>query len=366
MPITRAALVGLVVVLGCGGSPQAAGPSVPTGGAGSFVAGYHAWWAGDAWSGYPLSGLDRLYLFEIELSPDGGLGDTHGWPTRWASLVAAARRAGVSVVPVVTLHPDTAVEALLADERAVERAAVSITGLLAEHPELDGVHLDLEVFRPVAPAARRGYVDLAGAVRASLDRTRPGSVLSVFIPALDVDDAYDEAELAAVADYVVVQGYDLHHRTGTRAGPVAPVEGWGALGWDAVVERLLTLGLDPSTLVMGVPLYGYRWPTEGPEPGSPTRGPGTTIPLVAAPNVVPELPRATIEAERHGVRRDPASASPYYRYRDEDGWVQGWFEDVKSLRAKEDFVRRRGLAGVAYFPLAYAPDSLRRELERRP
>ena len=35
------------------------------------MGGYHVWWAGDAWSGYPLSGLDRLYLFEIELSPDG-------------------------------------------------------------------------------------------------------------------------------------------------------------------------------------------------------------------------------------------------------------------------------------------------------
>ncbi len=360
------ALAALMAAAGCGVLPATPSPPAqPVGGDGTFVAGYHAWWAGEAWANYPLAGLDRLYLFEVELSPEGGLGDTHGWPDRWEPLVASAHSAGVSVVPAITLHPDSAVEALLENPGAIDKAAASIAILVASHPELDGIHLDLEVFRPISAQARQGYVALTQAVREHLNRTRPGAVLSVFLPALDVADAYDERALAEVADYVVVQGYDLHHRTGDRAGPVAAVGGWDPLSWDAVIDRLLKLGLAPGSLVMGVPLYGYRWPTEGPEPGSPTRGPGVALPITAPPDVLPELPRAMDEAERYGLRRDPRSDSPYYTYRDDQGWVQGWFEDERSLRAKHDFVRRRGLGGVAYFPLAYAPPDLRRALERQ-
>lgn len=363
---SRTVVAAALVLVGCGGGVRdAPGPPVPGVGGNPFVAGYHTWWAGDAWASYPLAGLDRLYLFEVELSPNGTLGDLHGWPERWESLMDAARAVDLSVVPVVTLHPEESVETLLGDSSAVERAAASIATLVASHPGLDGVHLDLEVFRPLPAAARAGYVDLARAVRRRLDGLRPGAVLSVFLPALDLDDAYDEVALAQVADYVVVQGYDLHHRTGERAGPVAALEGWNPRSWEAVVDRLTGMGLAPGTLVMGVPLYGYRWPTEGPEPGSPTRGPGVTLPLRAPPDVLPDLPRAMDEVERYGLRRDPRSGSPYYTFRDENGWVQGWFEDGASLRAKRDFVLRRGLAGVAYFPLAYAPPELGEELERR-
>lgn len=338
---------------------------VPAQAPGDFVAGYHPWWAADAWGVYPFEGLDRLYLFEVELAADGSLGDTHGWPDRWTDLRERLREAGVSLVPVVTVYPEDAVEALLADPAAVQRAVGTLVTLVAEGPGLDGVHLDLEIFRPVPDAARAGYVQLAAGVRRGLDRVRPEAVVSVFIPGLDTADAYDEVALADAVDYLVVQGYDLHHRTGDRAGPVAALRGWGDLDWETVVDRLTDLGLEPGSLVMGVPLYGYRWPTLGPEPGSPTRGPGVALPLSAPPDVLPELPRAEEEAERHGIRRDSASGSPYYVHRGEEGgWVQGWFEDAESLGAKRAFIADRGLGGVAYFPLAYATPSVRRWLAR--
>jgi spore germination protein YaaH len=270
----------------------------------------------------------------------------------------------VSLVPVVTLHPERAVSTLLSDSGAVARAVDTLSELLATAPALDGIHLDLEVFDPVPPAARDGYVSLAKGLRTRLDALGTGAVLSVFIPALDVPDAYDEAGLAAVADYLVVQGYDLHHRTGVRAGPLAALDGWAPLDWATITDRLTGLGIPPGRLVMGVPLYGYEWPVEGPEPGSATRGPGVAVPLTAPPDVLPELPRADARVARFGVRRDPVTGSPYYAFETADGWVQGWIEDAGSLEAKVEFVRSRGLGGVAFFPLAYAPAELHRELRR--
>lgn len=113
---------------------------------------------------------------------------------------------------------------------------------------------------------------------------------------------------------------------------------------------------------MAVPMYGYRWPATSDAPGAETRGSAVEIPLTAAADVVPELPRAFVEAARHGVRRDAESGSPYYAFRDSTGWHQGWFEDAESLRAKYAFVRERGLGGVALFPLAYGEASLWVEL----
>ena len=74
--------------------------------------------------------------------------------------------------------------------------------------------------------------------------------------------------------------------------------------------------------------------------------------------------KADARVARFGVRRDPVTGSPYYAFETEDGWVQGWIEDAGSLAAKVEFVRSRGLGGVAFFPLAYAPAELHRELRR--
>jgi len=333
-------------------------------GPGLFVAGYHAWWTEEAWTAYPMEALDRLYLFEVELDVAGRIRDAHGWPEGWTDLANRASEAAVSLVPVVTLHPEEAVPVLLADPDAVARAIGTLAALVESTPTLDGIHLDLEVFSPVPTEAREGYVALARGLRARLEAIRPGSVLSVFIPALDRSDAYDELGLAEVADYLVVQGYDLHHRTDVRAGPLAALDGWAPLDWTTITDRLTGLGIPARHLVMGVPLYGYEWPVEGPNPGSATRGPGVAVPLTAPPDVLPELPRADARASRHGVRRDPVSDMPYYAFERTDGWVQGWIEDATSLDAKADFVRTRGLGGVAFFPLAYAPSEFRRTLRR--
>jgi spore germination protein YaaH len=120
---------------------------------------------------------------------------------------------------------------------------------------------------------------------------------------------------------------------------------------------------------MAVPMYGYEWPTETERPGSATRGEAVEVLLAPPAGLLPELPRAREQAARHGLRRDPESGSPYYAFQDATGWRQGWFEDAESLRAKYDFVRERGLGGIALFPLAYGDAALWDDLRdafRRP
>jgi len=328
------------------------------------VAGYHAYWTADAWREYPWDALDALYFFEIEAGADGSLADAHGWPDAWRELLERARGARVPVVPTISMHDADAFEAVFTDPARAARLADEILALLAATPGLGGVHLDFEVFRPVDPDARDGYTAFAARLARMLRAEGGTRSLSVFALAFDDADAYDERSLAEIADYLVVQGYDLHHADGALAGPLAATQGWGRLNWEGILERYAALGIARERLVMAVPLYGYEWPVVADRIGAPTRGAAVMIPLAPADRVVPELPRARARAREHGTQVDPESRSPFYAYHDGSGWRQGWFDDEASLSAKYALVRSRGLAGVALFPLAYGDSLVWTEIRR--
>jgi spore germination protein YaaH len=336
-------------------SACATGPGIerisPTVGERFFVAGYHPYWVGDAWTAYPWDLLDEVYFFEIDVGADGTIADAHGWPS--ADLLARAREAGTRVVPTASLHDAAAFSSLFAQPTNAARLVEELLALLQATPDLTGLHLDFEVFEPVAPEVRDGYTAFVARLDRRMAETDLSWSLSVFALAFDDDDAFNERALAESADFLVIQGYDFHSRTEARAGPLAALTGWGRLNWETVVERFLGFGIPARRLVMAVPLYGYQWPAASDAPGADTRGVAVEIPLTARADVVPELPRALAQAELHGVRRDAESGSPYYAFQDSSGWQQGWFEDAESLRAKYAFVRARGLGGVALFPLPY-------------
>jgi spore germination protein YaaH len=195
---------------------------------------------------------------------------------------------------------------------------------------------------------------------------RPNLSLSLYVTAYDESDVFDEAALARFADYLVVQGYDLHSRNEGRTGPVAGLEGHGTRNWKYIANRLLETGVPAQKIVMSVPYFGYQWPAESDEPGSRTRGPGFTISYseIDSSLLPGSRPSAQKMVETHGLRRDAASGSPYYAYQDSTGWHQGWFEDAESLAEKYRFIREKGLGGVAIFPAAYGDDELEAVLRR--
>jgi spore germination protein YaaH len=316
--------------------------------------GYHPYWMGDEWREAPLDRMDGVFFFEIEVEGDGSLRTTHGWPTRWEALIDSARATGTVLAPTFTLFGSARFDSVFTSAEAVRRLQANVLGV-ATNPASSGVHLDFEMFTAVDPGAREAYTRFVEGLAVALETRRPDAHLSLFLPPFDTPDAFDETRLAAASDHVVVQGYDFHYRGSETSGPVAPIRGWGGRNWEAVARRYDLLGVPMNKILMAVPLYGYEWPTETDQPRSPTRGRGNTVSLGQVdPDRVPGLSgSAMARAAQHGLRRDVQSGSPWYAYERVDGWYQGWFEDEESLRAKLDFVRMRGMAGVAFFPLGY-------------
>lgn len=319
--------------------------------------GYHTYWMGDTWQA-AAPHLDGLFFFDVEINPDGSLGKTNGYPDAWRGLAVASKAQGM-YVPTFSMFDSTAFRAVFASEVNRNRLADQIVALVIRS-NADGAHIDVEMFGPVPSGAKAGFSAFAERLRLLLGTKH----LSFFLPANDWADAYDEARLARVADFLAVQGYDLHWKTGPEAGPVAPVRGY-SLSWQQIVDRYSALGVPRRKVFLTFPLYGYEWPTETGAPGSPTRGPGRTITFRPVPaSLTPDIQvSAMARVAEYGMRRDAASGSPYYAFRDSTGgWVQGWYEDAESLRDKMAFARRERLGGLVFFPLGYDDAELVRSI----
>ena len=328
-----------------------------TGGPAQEIWCYYPWWMRDTWRTYDLAPFERLSFFEIPLLRDGALGQRRGWPQSWQGLIDASKASWTKVdVTISFLESVSAFEAIFTKPENVQRAVAEI---LALAKVADGIHLDFEVFDGVSPAALAGVRKLCTEVSRGLQVFSETKALSVFATVGSVTDLYDKATLA-LFDRVVIQGYDFHHAKSGVAGPVAPIAGPYELTWEVALQRYLSLGVPKNKLLFAVPLYGYEWPTSGPTVNSKTRGPGKTItygPVNAS--LLPAVRTdALSQANRHGALRDPVSGSPYYAYRDADGWHQGWYDDETSIQKKLAFVKQQGLGGIALFALGYDNASL--------
>ncbi len=312
--------------------------------------GYHAWWMGDAWRA-SAPHLDGLYYFELRIDSAGRVSETPGATLSWRAFAADARRAGLAASPTVTLFDARTFENLFSAPDVRARLVDTIARTV-EREGGAGANLDVELFEAVTPAARNGYAAFVEALAARLGRSKR---LTVFLPAFDPDDSFDEARIARAATAVIVQGYDLHWATGPNAGAVAPVRGNGGVNWEAITARYDVLGVPRNRRLMATPLYGIEWPTETDRAGSPTRGAGR--PMTLAPVAAARLPDIRLDARtlaaRYGLRRDADTGTPYYIARDTSGIRQGWFEDAASLADKAAYVRRAGLGGLVFFPLGY-------------
>ena len=346
--LAMVSLIGAALAAGMAGQEAWATEPAPH----PLVWGYYPWWLGEDWRSRDLSLYDRLKFFEVEIDAEGGLGQRNGWPRRWSKLQAAARTRGLSLDVTVTLFSTARFEHVFASPQRRRRLVVELLRLATG---AQGIQLDVEIFDNVSAEALSGYRAFCAELRAGLSRQGAARALTAFGVMGAAIDLYDRAALAHF-DHIVVQGYDAHHLAGPTAGPVAPLRGPYVVTWEKALAHYLKLGVPRHKIIVGVPFYGYEWPTESADVGARTLGKGretTYAPLDA--RVMPDIRiSARSEAARHGLRRDAASGSPYYAYREASGaWRQGWFEDEASLAAKFEFVKQQGLAGIAIFPVGY-------------
>jgi spore germination protein YaaH len=157
-----------------------------------------------------------------------------------------------------------------------------------------------------------------------------------------VESVYHNANLGQYTDAVFLMGYDYHGRKSPTTGGVSPFNDPTQL--DVIDSVTIFEAYYPANkIILGLPFYGYEWPSESDYPGASTIGTGMAV----------RMEDAIANAQVYGRLWDSNAHTPWYRYQSNGTWHQCWYEDEESLGLKLEYLNSTNLAGAGIWALGY-------------
>jgi di-N-acetylchitobiase len=235
---------------------------------------------------------------------------------------------------------------------------------------LDGVNVDFEdEVLPDEQDVQQGLISLTKELKEALDaaESKAGGTYQLswdfawnpfgFWGNCGVDErCYPYQQLAAIVDVGFVMSYDMRSQvfgSGDKcfagANSPQPVVGGGLKNWTSIAA--------PGKLVLGLPLYGYRYECLAGTSPSGADGPCQIAPTdwrnATCSDAVGREFNASIIAQwldtssSSGRQWDEASMSPWFNMVNASGAVQQvWYDDAASLALKAQFAGSMGLLGT--------------------
>jgi hypothetical protein len=303
------------------------------------VFGYAPYWTLPQASAFNVANLTTLAYFSIDANADGSLDQTGpGWngyqSQDFVDLVTRAHAAGDRVVLTVTCFDQSTLDRITSDPTAPARLSAALIAAV-QAKSLDGVNFD---FEGQGSADRVGLTNLITKVSAALHDTDPHwqvSMATYASAAADPGGFYDVAALAPAIDVYFVMAYDMNSRTQPSA--TSPL--FGPAFTDATALEQYLKVVPPSKVILGLPYYGYDWPTADGTPTSAATGPESP------------LSDATIGAAGHPTYWDPVTDTPWTAYQVGTQWHRTYFDDPTSLALKAQLANYFHIAGVGIWAL---------------
>lgn len=294
-----------------------------------MVYGYEAYWNANL-NTVPWDDLSHLAVFSSGVTTAGNLTETERFD-RAIDAVAIGAAYGVNVHLVVTnFEPDELTSLLssatarstLIDELVVE---VARTGA-------HGVNID---FERMPSSQRANMVTFIRDLDAAVDE------VVIATPAVDWSGAWDYAALSANS-HLFIMGYGYHWSGSENAGPVDPLYGggiWGPYSLDWTAQDYLEKGAAADKVILGMPLYGNKWPVSGTGVPAQTTGRGSAIVFSSA----------WTNGAANGEGYDATTMTHYYNLAGE----QAWYGDTETVRERIQYADAEGLGGVGFWALHY-------------
>ena len=300
------------------------------------IFGYHPYWMGTAWTNYNFDLISTLAYFSVEASATGGLTNLHGWPV--VDLINEAHSHGTKVVLCVTLFNTNDLITLLSNPEYRQNLIANLL-YQVQAGNADGVNVDFESF---PPSQKENMVTFISDLTQSFHQNIPGSEVTIAMPAVDWNNAWDYNALASISDGLFIMGYGYHWSGSSNSGPNSPLTGPGyTITW-TVIDYLNKTNFQSEKLILGCPYYGIIWPTESNNAGALTRGNGES-------QFFSEMEGNALS---FGKLWQQSSQTPWYNYNN-SGWFQGWYDDSLSLSLKYDFSIFNNLKGIGIWALGY-------------
>ena len=321
-------------------SPKKAAPN-------KEIFGYLPYWVFSNYPNLNYNLLTTIAYFGAEVNAQGNLTNLHDWPA--PGLINKAHSEGVRVVLTAMSFNSSSIASVLSDSN-LRTSLINNLLTQVQIANADGIQID---FEGVPSGQRANLTTFMTELTDVFHSAIPGSFVTIFTPAVDWRDVFDYFSLAQITDGLVISGYDYHWSAAPTAGPVSPLTGtrWGFFNVTWTVSDYLSKTFsNTSKLILGLPFYGYDWPTESDALEAATTDVGESIFFSEAyPNAL-----------QYGRLWDEESQSPWYKYNDGQ-WHQGWYDDSLSLAKKFGFVIDQDLKGIGIWALSY--DGGRQELQ---
>ena len=319
--------------------------------------------------------VTTIAYFSIGALRDGTLDTSTAGYAAWHSaamteVISTAHQQRVRVVLTVTMMAwdgnYNRMRDLLTNGTNRNRLARQIARAVLSR-NADGVNLD---FEPMPNFLESDYTLFVRKVKKELVAQGAGDYVTVATTggAASWDEGYELTDNAdpnqsdlvspGSADAIMVMAYDFNWSGSARAGGVAPLN--SAYTLDARRAMAAYLALVPaSKLIWGIPYYGRSWTTTTSNLNGRTCSSSGTCTATSWASTYVDARSA---AAAHGRRWDDPGQVPWYRYQSSTygTWVQGYYDDPRSLGVKYEFAKANRVRGVGIWHLLM--DGSRREL----
>jgi len=307
------------------------------------VYGWHPYWIGSAHTNYDWDLLSHFSFFDYEVdAATGNANSTHGWATS-AAVDAALASGNTKVTLCVTLFSSHAT--FFGSPTAQQTLITNLINLIQTRGA-HGVQIDFEGLPNSQKTNFANWmVDMSTQMKAAI----PGSEISTVLYAVDWNDVFDFSIMNAAVDHFIIMGYAYYYQGSGSAGPCDPLYHFGST-YNYSLSRSITYYIDKGCprdkLVMGLPYYGYEWPTVSTSVPSNTTGSGNARTYSVVKN------NSSGDYIPANYQYDQDSYSDIYTYTNatpEQTFItlEGGFE--KRL----DHIRKSGIAGMGIWALGY-------------
>uniref|UniRef100_A0A7C4U9H5 T9SS type A sorting domain-containing protein n=1 Tax=candidate division WOR-3 bacterium TaxID=2052148 RepID=A0A7C4U9H5_UNCW3 len=288
--------------------------------------------------------LTHISYFSVGIDTLGNLGSIPN-SYRFSYLYSLAHSRGVKMHITYTIFGSSNVSKFLNNKNARNNAISQISSMVTNYG-LDGVNIDFEFVQSSVKDSFSKFIN--DLYYEMLNHQQGRKELYIAMPAVPPwYPGYDYAYLSSHSDGLFIMAYDYHYSGSSVAGPVSPTipsSLWGQWATASTIKSYLTYGATRDKLILGIPYYGFDWPTTSSSIGSSTRGTGDAV----------VFRYAVQNAQSYGRLWDTYSLTPWYEYYvNGDGWHQCWYDDSFSLYLKFTQARDSSLKGSGCWALGY-------------
>lgn len=345
----------------------------PLAGAKRQVIGFLPYWLLDRAQTDYSRFINQLDYFGLTAAPDGTIvkelnpGEAEpGWYNlnsgKLDPFFQNAKDHQIKLGLVVFSSDETAIGQLISQPANHAHKLVEAVGPLMKQYGFSELNLDIESVLTASDEARQNFTTLVKTIRQDMTEQNLGR-LSIDVSPIVLVKPYlvDVAAVAPTVDAVILMTYDYHYAGSIVTGPVAPVNGAGTEAeFDtATAIALARKILPPEKIILGLPLYGYRWETLTDNPRSAVLvGSGISISNQKAEEFIASCASCSAQIDHYGQE-----SYVIYRDQDTDTYYQLFYPDQMATAAKLKLAESGRLGGVALWALGYEGKTILTPLE---